>query len=144
MRPKRAQARVVPEAFRENVRAMLDRVRETGAQALVLVPPTSPALGERYPALPEYRAILGELAQEFGVPAIRLQEVFERYPEREVYLEDRYHFREAGHEASAREIVRAVGEQGLGERLGVRAEPGPRAGGPNSPKSQFSLSISKD
>ncbi len=119
LRPKREQARVTPEVFRENLQQMLESTARSGAGAVVLVPPTSERLLAKYPALPEYSAILEEVAAEFGAPAVPLQDFFRDGDEDALYREDGYHFNESGHAVAAAEIARAVEKL---ETAGARGE----------------------
>ncbi len=108
LKPRVEQARVPPAAFRENMTAMLERTRVAGAQVLVLLPPYSKYLLEDHPTIPLYQQVLEETAREFGVAYVKLQETFANYDEEKLYLKDMFHFRELGHEVTARAITAAV------------------------------------
>ena len=59
--------RVPPDTFEANIRAMIAAVRAAGAQPLILVPPLSDSLLERYASTPVYHDILRHIAAEMGV-----------------------------------------------------------------------------
>jgi lysophospholipase L1-like esterase len=118
LRSKENQARVPPWEFEENMRAMLQKTLDAGAEAVVLFPPYLDSLLERHPTIPRYQEILERTATEFGVPHSPLQAVFEEATadEREFYLErDDYHPNDDGYRLIGEEIGRVVGELSIGE-----------------------------
>lgn len=102
------RARVSPDEFRKNYGELLDVTRTAGVGAIMLMPPWSASLLERYPLLPEYQQILVETAQTADVLAIPLQPEFSSRSEKFVYLEDRLHFSAGGHEIAAKELAPAI------------------------------------
>lgn len=102
------RARVSPKEFQENLAALLDAASVAGARSVVLMPPWSASLLERYPLIPEYQRILAETARAGGAVLVPLQSAFSPRRESSLYQEDRLHFNEKGHAAAARELVPAI------------------------------------
>jgi lysophospholipase L1-like esterase len=102
------RARVSPDEFRKNYHALLEETRDAGVGAIMLMPPWSASLLDRYPLLPEYQQVLLETAQTAGVVAIPLQPEFSPRSEEFVYLEDRLHFSAGGHEIAANQLAPAI------------------------------------
>jgi lysophospholipase L1-like esterase len=111
-RSKENQARVSPREFEENMREMLRKTLDAGAEAVVLLPPYAASLLERHPTVPQYQEILERTAREFGVVHSSLQAVFERAAgeERALYQKhDDYHPSVFGHRLIGEEVARLVG-----------------------------------
>ena len=120
LRSKENKARVPPWEFEENMREMLERTLEAGAEAVVLLPPYSASLLERHPIIPQYQEILERTASEFGVASSRLQVLFEAASgdERELYVEqDDYHPNPSGQRVIGEEVGRTVAEVLAGEEM---------------------------
>ena len=113
LRPRTWQARVPPGEFEENVAAMLEMSRRAGANAVVLVPPSSRELESRLKILPLYRQVLRERALASGAPFAELQPLFAGEEEEVLYQPDRVHPTAEGHRRIAQAIVRVVREAGL-------------------------------
>jgi len=112
-RSKENQARVPPWAFEENMREMLRKTLDAGAEAIVLLPPYSASLVERHPTIPQYQEILERTAGEFGAVHSSLQAVFERAGREEgpLYQEhDDFHPSEFGQRLIGEEVGRLVGK----------------------------------
>ncbi len=69
--------RVPPDAFAANVAAMLEATRQSGARALVLVPPFSPKLRAKVAAIPRYEQILRDEAARAGARVVELGPLFD-------------------------------------------------------------------
>ena len=102
------RSRVSPEDFRENLVALVEATEASGAASIILKPPWSGALLERYPLIPEYQRVLAEMADETNVIVVPLQPAFRARPEAALYQEDLFHFSAAGHEVAAQELASAV------------------------------------
>jgi len=117
-RSKENQARVPPWDFEENMREMLRKTLDAGADAIVLLPPYADSLLERHPTIPQYQKILDRTAEEFGVLHSPLQTVFEQAsPDAgPLYQEhDDFHPSELGQRLIGEDIARLVGELVDGE-----------------------------
>jgi lysophospholipase L1-like esterase len=102
------RARVSPMEFQENLEALLAATSIAGARSVVLMPPWSASLLDRYPLIPEYQRILAETAREAGAISVPLQPAFSLRREDFLYHEDRLHFNDAGHELTAGEVAPAI------------------------------------
>jgi len=104
--------RVPPDAFEANMRAMIAAVRAAGAQPLILVPPLSDSLLERYASTPVYHDILRHIAAELGVPSVELQPVFAEHDASDVYRAgDDVHPSPLGQRLIARAIAQAIEDE---------------------------------
>lgn len=113
LRPRTWQARVPPDEFEENMKAMLEASRAAGVPAVVLMPPYSDSLVKHQKIIPIYQDILRNTAVAYGAPYAELQKVFAPEPVEEVYFRDGFHPKPKGHRLIADEIVRVVREAGL-------------------------------
>jgi lysophospholipase L1-like esterase len=113
LRPRTWQARVPPDEFEANMKAMLEATRRAGVPAVVLLPPYSESLAAHQKIIPYYQDILREAAVSYGAPHPELQRIFALHEESAVYFEDGIHPSAKGHQLIADEIVRVVRESGL-------------------------------
>jgi lysophospholipase L1-like esterase len=110
-----ARARVLPDEFEANLRAMLGAAREAGARTVVLIPPFSAKLRARRPAIPTYEAILRRAAAEEGAAVVELGPLFAAASAEPLYLADQFHPSPAGHRRIAAAIAPAL-SAGAGAR----------------------------
>jgi len=104
--------RVPPDKFETNMIAMIAAVRAAGARPLMLVPPVSASLVERYPGTPIYHDILRRIAAEQDVLSVELQPIFAEQAQTEVYRGgDDVHPSPLGQRLIARAIARAIEDE---------------------------------
>ena len=104
-----AYRRVPPAAFEQNLRAMIASLREAGVKPLILIPPVSDTLAERYPSVAAYQEILERVAREEQIPSVALQPIFAHYDVADLYLpNDDFHPSPLGHRLIADAIAEAI------------------------------------
>ena len=104
-----ANRRVPPDAFEENLRAMIASLRAAGVKPLLLVPPHAETLLDRYPSVATYRAILERVAQQEQVPSVALQPIFAAHDAADLYQpNDDFHPSPLGHRLIAGAIAEAI------------------------------------
>jgi lysophospholipase L1-like esterase len=104
-----AWRRVPPAAFEANLRAMIATARAAGARPLLLIPPVSDTLAERYPATPVYQEILKRVAAEQQVTSVELEPLFAAHDPKALYLpDDDFHPSPLGHRLISDAIARAI------------------------------------
>ena len=113
LRPRTWQARVPPDEFEANMKAMLDATRRAGVPAIVLLPPYSESLIAHQRIIPYYQEILRETAVAYGAPHTELQRIFAQHEESALYFGDGIHPSALGHQLIADEIVRVARESSL-------------------------------
>jgi lysophospholipase L1-like esterase len=94
--------RVSLDLYRDNLRTMIDEIRATGAQPVLMTRPyigDPPSPIEWRAAAPDYNAATVEVAEETAVPVVDLYSHFKR---RERYFADNSHFTTEGHRIAAR------------------------------------------
>ena len=116
LRSASSRARVPPEVFRENLDRMAKQIADAGVPGLIVLPPISAAFAEKLPLALEYRRILEDVGRRHQLPTVELQAAFDAEAPERTYFSDMYHFTAHGHEVAAREIHRAIREQGLLQR----------------------------
>lgn len=103
--PEADRLRVPPEAFADNLRAMLGAARAAGARALVLAPPFSARQRADHEAIPRYVERLRAVAAAEGAAFLDLQPLFPPETEATLYQDDRVHLSAAGHARVAAAIA---------------------------------------
>jgi lysophospholipase L1-like esterase len=110
----RDHARVPPDEYRENLRALVREAQTLGARtAFIALPHRSRVEGP--PLDPAYPKALWETATAIGVPLVDVGVLGDGAPSggNERYFIDSLHFSPAGAEELARELARQLGADGL-------------------------------
>jgi lysophospholipase L1-like esterase len=112
LRSRESKARVPPEIFRDNMDAMLSRLRDRRIPALVVIPPLSEAFAAEEPQMRGYREILHEVARGHGAPIVSVDDAFATRNESSLYFEDHFHLAAPGHAIVGDAIHDAIEREG--------------------------------